>query len=96
LSPLGIVISALVIIVWIGFAFFFIRAIYHFIKMLRNFRSKTHDKVSIFVPLLIPILPAFFTDEGNWHRQRFLKNMGIALLLAFVFVGIRVTMELYK
>jgi len=96
LSPLGIIISALVIFAWIGFAFFFIRGIYHFIKMLGYFRSKTQDTASNFVPWLVPILPTFFTDEGNWHRQKFLKNMGIALLLGIVFVGIIVIMEFSK
>ena len=90
----GYLVVGFLILVWIFGAFYFLRSGYHFIKMLGHFRSKTHDNfASMLVPWMAPFLPLFYTDEGNYHRELFLKNLGISLVLFAIFIVIIVFTE---
>ncbi len=64
--------------------------------MFSHFRSKKHDIASMLVPWLEPFLPAFYTEEGNYHRQTMIRVFGKAFLFFVTFVITRVTMQFYQ
>jgi hypothetical protein len=62
--------------------FFFFRGMYHFVAMLRHYRSGRHQFAANFVAFLVPFAPQFFTEQGNVHRKLFLSSLFWALCSA--------------
>ncbi len=84
-----ILIVSLFSIVWAIAACYFLRAGYHFVKMLSEFRSRTHSITANLFPILSIISPAIYTKEGREHLNAFQLNLVKSLLIGGVFaIGI--------
>jgi len=62
--------------------FFILRGMYHFVAMLRHYKSERHEFAANFVAFLVPFAPQFFTDQGNVHRRLFVSSFFWALCSA--------------
>src|SRR3989338_2615565 len=55
--------------------FFLFRGLYHFVLMLRHYRSDRHQFAANFVAFMVPFAPQFFTEQGNFHRRIFVSSL---------------------
>ena len=69
-----IMVGLIVTVAFVPTMVFFLRSIYHFIRMQSQYRSGRHNFVANMVPFLFPFSPTFFTEQGNFHRKEFIKN----------------------
>jgi hypothetical protein len=53
--------AILAIAAFVPAIFFILRGMYHFVAMLRHYRSERHQSAANFVGFLVPFAPQFFT-----------------------------------
>ena len=87
-----LLVGALIILFVVG-AVQLLRSIYHATKMMSHTKSEKHEKRAHLFPWLVPFLPYFFTEKGNYHR----RVSGVSLLWSVAcFLGLVVIMEFFK
>jgi len=67
--------GVLAIAAFVPAIFFFLRAGYQFVLMLRHYRSGKHQVTANLLPFFAPFMPQIFTEQGNVHRRAFLSNL---------------------
>jgi hypothetical protein len=84
----------LAIVAFVPCFFFGLRAVFHFISMLRHRRTGASGLAADLAPYFAPLMPQQYTDQGNVHRRAFLRNLNWALVfgafiaIAFAVLGI--------
>ena len=71
--------AVLAIAAFVPAIFFILRGTYHFVAMLRHYKSERHEFAANFVAFLVPFAPQFFTEQGNVHRRLFVSSFFWAL-----------------
>ena len=74
-----------IFVVWVIAAFYFLGALYHFIKMLTQYKSKGHYFVGNLVPGLSIFCSSFYNKEGQRHLELFQSNFLKSMLLGVLF-----------